>query len=91
MRWGCWNHFTGKATGHKYCKSNNSMNWWNAYAQCDAVNMNLVDLSDCGCIDASQKCGTSGDSCPNLFGFGFVWLNTPSLHGNKYKWEWTAY
>ena len=25
----------GAVTGHKYCKSNQRMNWWNAYAWCD--------------------------------------------------------
>ena len=40
---------TGKS-GYKYCKSNETMNWWNAVAWCDAIGKRLIDLNtDCGC------------------------------------------
>ena len=39
----------GTVTGHKYCMSNNSMNWWNAYSWCDAQGRRLISLDDCGC------------------------------------------
>ena len=46
---------TGKS-GYKYCKSNKGMNFWNAYAWCDAMRKRLIDLNkDCGC-NGTVKC-----------------------------------
>ena len=46
---------TGKS-GYKYCKSNKTMNWWNAVAWCDAIGKRLIDLNtDCGC-NGTVKC-----------------------------------
>lgn len=30
---------TGLISGHKYCKSNTKMNWWNAYIWCEGINL----------------------------------------------------
>ena len=40
-----------------------------------------MDFSDCGCIDTTQLSGIPKGPCPNLAGFGYVWLNTPSSQG----------
>ena len=65
----------GTITKTPYCVSNNSMNWWNAYAWCDSLNMRLFDMNkDCA------RTTTSGD-CPNLTGINatsgyYVWMQT---------------
>lgn len=57
---------TGAIRGHKYCKSNNTMNWWNAYAWCDAQGRLLFDLDDCGC-DGTRNCQSQyWGLCPEL-------------------------
>ena len=60
---------------HKYCLSKNSMNWWNAYAWCDAQGRRLFDRSDCACSDTTADCR---GKCPELVGVG------------EYAWIWTA-
>ena len=57
---------TGHITGDKYCKSNKTMNWWNAVSWCDAQNKTLIALSDC----ASTKVNV----CDNFIGYGYLWL-----------------
>ena len=61
--------------GTRYCKSNIAMNWWSAFAWCDAIGGQLIDLTK-ECIKST---GTS--ACPNLAGTGSgnVWTqNVPS-------------
>ena len=44
---------------HKYCKSKNTMNWWNAVSWCDAQGRRLFNLDDCGCsweLNCQNKC-----------------------------------
>lgn len=60
---------TGAVTGHKYCMSNKNMNWWNAYAWCDAQGRRLFSLDDCGC-DGSTNCN---GTCPELAGVYPTW------------------
>ena len=48
---------TGAVSGHKYCKSNNAMNWWNANAWCDGMGRRLFDVnSDCHYSITSMAC-----------------------------------
>ena len=42
----------GVVSGHKYCKSNNAMSWWNAVAWCDGLERKLIDLNT-DCVDKS--------------------------------------
>ena len=50
----------GAVSGHRYCRSTNTMEWWNAYAWCDSMKTRLFDLSDCACgtttADYVNKC-----------------------------------
>ena len=66
---------TGAVSGHKYCRSTQGMNWWNAYAWCDAQGRRLFDRSDCACSDTTADCRSK---CPELVGVG------------EYAWIWTA-
>ena len=61
---------------HKYCMSNNIMNWWNAVSWCDAQGRRLFSMDDCA---FSSTSGTSG--CPELKGIGgnqWIWTATPN-------------
>ena len=46
--------------GTSYCKSNITMNWWSAFAWCDAIGGRLIDVT----TECIKTTGTSG--CPNL-------------------------
>ena len=65
----------GAVSGHKYCKSNKGMNWWNAHAWCDALNRRLFSLDDCenSNTGSARICNdlSLGDS-------GFVWTSIPN-------------
>ena len=56
----------GAITGHKYCKSNVKMNWWNAVSWCDAQGRRLFNLNDCGCSDTIANCA---QNCPEVIGY----------------------
>lgn len=51
----------GAVTGHRYCKSNRSMNWWNAFSWCDGQKKQLVSLDDC-----AYSSQTGYGVCPEL-------------------------
>ena len=51
----------GAITGHKYCKSNKTMNWWNAVSWCEGLNKRLFNFDDCKC-DTTTDCRI----CPEL-------------------------
>lgn len=73
---------TGAVTGYKYCKSNQQMNWWNAYAWCDAIGKRLFDLNDCGCSGTTNCNG----KCPELLAeasTGRIW--TINVYLNSYS------
>ncbi len=56
---------TGNVTGKTYCQSKSQPgSWWNAYSWCDAMQMQLVSLSDCGCSDSVSNCANS--QCPEF-------------------------
>jgi len=75
---------TGAVSGHKYCRSKQSMNWWNAYAWCDALGRRLADRSDCACGNTISDC--ANNQCPELSGVGnfWAWTGTPSKTGESY-------
>lgn len=92
----------GKVSGHKYCKSNETMNWWNAWSWCDAQGRQSFSMDDCGCDGLKNCVGI----CPELVvnGSGHVWTSTPngttkaeyveiSYGSIKHNYErgWTAY
>ncbi len=53
--------------GETYCRSNVNMNWWSAYAWCDAANMTLVSLDRCN----GKNGNITGEvACPNFKGTG---------------------
>ena len=54
----------GVVTGHKYCMSNKTMNWWNAVSWCDGQGKRLFDRSDCACD--SEKADCVNNLCPDL-------------------------
>lgn len=54
---------TGK-DGTKYCQSKVGLNWWSAFAWCDAIGGQLIDLT----TECNKVTGT--EQCPNLAGVG---------------------
>ena len=61
--------------GKIYCRSNISMNWWSAFAWCEAAGKTLVSLEDCN----GQNGDVSGTAqCPNFAGRGVD------------RWHWTS-
>ena len=72
----------GAVTGHKYCRSNNKMNWWNAYAWCDAQSgRRLFSMNDCNHSGTSSACSDlkgTGDVC--------VWTSTPWSQNDQYSY-----
>ncbi len=61
--------------GTRYCQSNTNMNWWSAFAWCDAIGGQLIDIT----TECIKTTGTTG--CPNLTetGSALVWTqNVPS-------------
>ena len=75
----------GIVSGYKYCKSNNPMNWWNAYAWCDAMGKELFSLNDCRCSGTTNCNGY----CPELNGLDTVfWTATPVSASKAYFVSW---
>ena len=72
--------FKGKYEG-EFCISKTQMNWWNAYAWCDAMGMRLIELNEKDCFQMSG----SGD-CRNIYDPAFP---TDVLPTYSYK-IWTA-
>ena len=52
-------------SGHRYCMSNNSMNWWNALSWCDAQGRHLMGLDNCNHSGVDETW-----NCPELIGVG---------------------
>ena len=66
-----------------YCISKSNMSWFNAYAWCDAMEMQMIDRSeDCGCSDTVSDC--ADNRCPN---FKFD-VYTPSIPDPSNTWFW---
>lgn len=73
---------TGK-DGHVYCASNPGINWWSAFAWCEAQGRKLVSLKHCNGINGN----ITGDSqCPNFsnIGFAFWTSSVPNSIGAYY-------
>ena len=71
---------TGK-NGHVYCASNVLMNWYTAFAWCDAQGRTLVTMEQICDIDETQYWdGNIGEGeCLNMVGLGsaqYVWSST---------------
>ena len=62
---------TGLVSKHKYCKSNQKMNWWNAYTWCDGQDRQLFNLDDC------HYSSTATGNCPEFSGSLMVWVENP--------------
>ena len=68
----------GTITGHKYCRSSQRLNFWNAYAWCDGLNRRLVDSSNCACGNITADCANNG--CPEFKNAaqGWLWSGVPN-------------
>ena len=67
-----------------YCLGKVWLNYWNAVAWCDAIEMKLADRTDCICTPATD---CSNNKCPNFAGMLSTtgwWLNTPSSEENQW-------
>ena len=83
---------TGAVTGHKYCASNNAMNWWNAVSWCDTLGRKLFNLNDCECSSATANCNENGKPiCPELMKVGSKQIWTSSFQRAGYVHEVTLY
>ena len=77
---------TGK-NGHNYCYSNQSMNWWSAYAWCEAQGRHLASMYEaCPTWDGSKGgYGESAAKCPNIIGANILkWTSTPEGENNAF-------
>ena len=82
----------GVVTGHKYCKSNITMDWWNAMTWCDGLkddvggSRRLFNIGiDCKCSATTTIC--SNKKCPELVGIwnnGTTWTVTPHSSTHAY-------
>ena len=71
----------GVITGHKYCRSNMKMNWWNAYAWCDGLKRRMFSMDDCQSFNATEfVCNELKDSG----GSGWCWTANPSGSSKSY-------
>ena len=78
----------------EYCYIKKDMDWWNATAYCDALGMQLPELSeDCGCSVSGASC--ENKSCPNFSGWnttisqgiggGYMWFQNPCSTSTSYR------
>ena len=68
---------------HKYCRSNQQMNWWNAVSWCDALGRRLFSLDDCAFSVTSTT--TCNDLKGVVVGEVWIWTSTPSGDSNAYR------
>ena len=73
--------YKGRYSG-EFCISKTQMNWWNAYAWCDAMGMRLIELNEKDCF---QMSGSGG--CRNIYDPAFPKDVLPTY---SYK-IWTAH
>ena len=71
---------TGK-DGTKYCQSKVSLNWWSAFAWCDAIGGQLIDLT----TECNKVTGT--EQCPNLAGVGSGLVWTQAVRSSAYAYS----
>lgn len=71
---------TGADGTTTYCASNITMNWWSAFAWCDAIEMQLIDLTQ----ECNKVTGTT--ACPQFTGVGVsnVWTRNVDSNTNAY-------
>ena len=73
---------TGAVTEHKYCRSNQQMNWWNAVAWCDALGRQLFSMDDCGCSELRDCSKSYPELISNLH--RAQWTSTSSTPDTAY-------
>lgn len=66
--------------GTRYCQSNTNMNWWSAFAWCDAIGGQLIDIT----TECIKTTGTTG--CPNLTVTGSAWVWTQNVPSALYAY-----
>lgn len=74
----------GAVSEHKYCLSNEGMNWWNTVSWCDAQERRLFDRSDCACGNTTADCR---GKCPELVGVGgehWIWTASSASDSGNY-------
>ncbi len=67
----------GVISGHKYCLSNNNMNWWNAHTWCDGIKMKLFSLEDCQCTALTNCTGLCVELATGVSTPSWVVVATP--------------
>ena len=76
--------------GQNYCLSNTYMNWWSAFAWCDAIGGTLFDVTaDCACSGSS--CPVVGDNrCPNVWmvrgDWCYIWTRNERADRTEYAY-----
>ena len=53
--------------GHKFCRSNQMMNWWSAFTWCESNGRKLADLTVM-CPGVPPAHNKTDGACPNLYG-----------------------
>ena len=78
----------GAISGHKYCISNKTMNWWNAHTWCDAQGRRMFSLEDCGCT-STTNCQNRCPEASYLLGEnakdGYFWTSTHRTNQHPYS------
>ncbi len=75
---------TGNDGVSKYCQSKVKMNWWSAFAWCQSIGGEVIDLTD-ECIKPGQNNAVA--ACPNLTGIGSgtVWVRNVDTAKTAYS------
>ena len=68
------------STGEIYCKSISTMNWWSAYAWCEAMGGHMPSMEEM-CPGANLL---RGAPCPSMNGTADHWSKTPNGDSNVY-------
>ncbi|MBR4927312.1 MAG: hypothetical protein IKY98_03185, partial [Alphaproteobacteria bacterium] len=72
----------------KYCLSKHRMNWYSAYAWCQAQGMNLIEMEVCGSFSScpALKLDSSEREYVNSLGItNYLWSNTSS--SSTHVWQ----
>ena len=69
--------------GQTFCKSNSTMNWWSAYAWCEAIDGYIPSIMEL-CPNAPNGL-TESAACGVNYG-DKIWSATPKLAGSQFMW-----
>ncbi len=75
---------TGKYK-YTYCQSHISMNWWSAFAWCNSIGSELIDITE-DCVPTGTPTSGSEVHCPNLYGIGSGIGWTQNVPNNEYAY-----